>query len=495
MIRVSDLPATISGKRMLKFVAPVYENSLYIKRYFDALGVDFDLLNRYFSTLQNQAHIPTVDWGIEFLERKYSIEPDPRLTLEERRERLRIKATQHPPISPAFLERHALEKYGFTCFLDEKTPGYITVIANEFPSTAPDFLFWLTEEKPAHLALGGRFVKAWYVGDESLAEPDDEPRVTFEPAVPIDDDDKRHFPRLFVGNADLRSGEVELSLAHPTPTYETQAFAETVNFIFGRKEISLRKPELDFDAQIFAAQILSKVGNIKIDTSTKPHDDEDIIAHSWTAKIFAETVNLVHGRQIWSMSRPKNQQATLTAGTVDVQTGSLKLKPSTLRDSQTTITAGQVLTKSGEIKIDTSTKPTSTDNFFGHSSTAHVCAQTADVQSGNITVDKNPIPKRYAVVRVGQVLTCAGFVTIGASDSDWHDLPDDGDWLKLRFRFPNLGKRFVTLPDPRDDLEKDDIREVGNFAAEKGMLLNSDREPTSGIDLAMLIKRNIRKIF
>ena len=53
----------------------------------------------------------------------------------------------------------------------------------------------------------------------------------------------------------------------------------------------------------------------------------------------------------------------------------------------------------------------------------------------------------------------------------------------------------MTLPDPRDDLEKDDIREVGNFAAETGILLNADKEPTNGIDLAMLIKRNIRKIF
>ena len=301
---------------------------------------------------------------------------------------------------------------------------------------------------------------------------------------------------VYAGIADLHGGKVEVSLDKPKFfNSETRAFAATADLLSGNKAISLQRPKLKFGGKFFVGQALTKSGYIRIGTSTKPHDDEDIIAHSWTAEVFAQAVNLVHGRQVWSMSRPRDQQVNLTAGTVDVQTGSMKLKPSTLRDVQTTLTAGQVLTKSGEIRIDTSTKPTSTDNFFGHSSTAHVCAQTADVQSGNVTVTDNKIPKRYAVVRIGQVLTCAGFVTIGASDSDWHDLPEDGDWLKLRFRFPNLGKRFVTLPDPRDDLEKDDIREVGNFAAEKGMLLNSDKEPTSGIDLAMLIKRNIRKIF
>lgn len=64
----------------------------------------------------------------------------------------------------------------------------------------------------------------------------------------------------------------------------------------------------------------------------------------------------------------------------------------------------------------------------------------------------------------------------------------------MRFRFPNYSKKFITLRDPRDDVEKDEIREVGNVAAEGGVLVNKYGQTTTGIDLAMLIKRTEQKI-
>lgn len=364
-----------SSERMLKFVAPVYENSRYIKAYFDALGVDFDTLTKFFSELRSQTHIPSVTWAIEYLEHKYSLEPARHLSLEERRARLRIKAAVNLPLNPAVLEKFARDNFGFECYLDESTPGYIRIIANHFPSTANNFIPWLVEEKPAHLALGGQIIGTFYIGDGKVAEPYDISRVELEPVYPKDDDDKRHFPRLFVGNVNLITGAVELSIAKPPTNYKSQAYAGMANLIHGRKVESLRRPKTAFEAQVFAAQVLKRVGTIRINSDTEPHGD-DTFWRSWTSTVYAGTANLIHGRKIWSLARPKNPVSKTFAGVAEVKTGRVTINDSSKRDL-----------------------------------------------GGKI------------VVRVGQVLIRRGHITIQPDDSDWHDLPVEGDWLGLRFRF------------------------------------------------------------
>lgn len=427
--------STTSGKRMLGFVAPIYENSSWIKSYFDALGVDFDTIHRYFSELRAQTHIPSVTWAIEFLERKYSLEPAPQLTLEERRARLRIKASTHLPLNPAVLEKFARENFGFECYLDESSPGFIRIIANNFPSTANKFVPWLAEEKPAHLALSGNLIKTWYVGDGKVAEPYEKSRVEFEPVVPVNDDDKRHFPRLFADTVNLITGAVDVSIARPHTDFKSQVFAGMANLIHGDKTIGVAKPNSDFQSVGFVGQILKRVGKIQISSKTEAHGD-DSFHRAWTSQIFASMSNFVHGRKVWSLARPKNPVTKLNAGIATVKTGRITVKDSSKRDL-----------------------------------------------GGKI------------VVHVGQVLIRRGYVTIKPDDSEWRELPADGDFLGLRFRFPDTSKRIVTLSNPRDDLQKSDIRDVGNHAAANQIVLNSSGLATTGIDLAMLTTRTVRKIF
>lgn len=426
---------TTSGKRMLGFVAPIYENSSWIKSYFDALGVDFDTIHRYFSELRAQTHIPSVTWAIEFLERKYSLEPAPQLTLEERRARLRIKASTHLPLNPAVLEKFARENFGFECYLDESSPGFIRIIANNFPSTANKFVPWLVEEKPAHLALHGNLIKTWYVGDGKYVEPYEKSRVEFEPVVPVSDDDKRHFPRLFVDTVNLITGSAEVSIARPKTNFRSQTFAGVANLLHGRETIGVSKPNSTFQSVGFVGQLLKRVGNITIKSETQPHDDGHDY-RSWTSQTFAGMSNFVYGRKVWSLARPKNPKSTTFAGVAQIKTGRVTINDSSKRDL-----------------------------------------------GGKI------------VVHVGQVLKRVGRITIKPNDTDWRDLPVDGDFLGLRFRFPDTTKRIVTLLNPRADLEKSDIREVGNHAAQSKIVMNSSGLATTGIDLALLTTRTVRKIF
>ena len=108
-----------------------------------------------------------------------------------------------------------------------------------------------------------------------------------------------------------------------------------------------------------------------------------------------------------------------------------------------------------------------------------------------IRINYKPAQRRgyKSVVRVGAVQTFSGEITIGCEEADDEDFPLTGDWIRLRFRFPNLSKKFITLRDPRDDVEKSDIREVGNIASNGGVLINRVGQATTGIDLAMLIRR------
>ena len=499
-ITLEQLPATTSGKRMIKFVSPVYENSFWYKSYLDALGADFDWLYKFFATFHLQHFTETVDWAIEFQERKYSIEPDPNLSLEQRRERLKIKAATYLPINPAILERIARVNHKFDCVLDESHPGFIRIVANRPPSPdANGFIPWLIEEKPAHLALEGRLWLTYYVGDEKFSEDDGDIHSVTEPIFPLDDCDKRHFPRIFAGNAEVEAGGATFSLARPKTDYAAKVFAGNVDLIHGNATESLRKPNSDFETLIRAGVALKKSGVIRIGSKTQPSTDESHFARSWTSKSFAGTVLDVRGRQFWNLKLPTKEFVQTFATTAELQTGRISID--TRREQnlahEIKLHAATVLNRSGAITIGSQTQPTADENYFTQSFKSKITTSTATLRTGRLTFgDETTRHKRKTVVRVGCVQKVTGYVTIGCNDiQEWPPLPEFGNWLTLRFRFAtNPSKRFVTLKNPREDLVKDDIREVSKFSAATGILLNAQKSPTTGIDLAMIKRRSERKI-
>ena len=149
---IENLPSSKTGKRMLKRVSPIYDQSIFMKMFYEGVGSEFDKVRAYFETLREQSFPHSVDWAIEYQEHKYSIVPDKTLTLQERRDRLKIKLQSKRPLNPAILEQYIAEHYGVDVYLDESEPGFITLVLEHFDKVSK-FIKWLLKEKPAHLMI------------------------------------------------------------------------------------------------------------------------------------------------------------------------------------------------------------------------------------------------------------------------------------------------------------------------------------------------------
>ena len=234
---LSQLPASEFGKRGIKRVSPVYDKSFFYKKFLDAIGQDEDRIRYLFESLREQRFIQTVEeWGIKYLEMKYSVPIIRTDDLETRRARLGIKAFNKTPLNPAILEKYALDNYGLRTYLDESEPGIIGVNVNEIGGNLFKFIEWLLRERPAHLMLKLVLRIIQYVdSDTEFILPD---RVIKEPPLPRTHDDKKNFPRLFTGNFLVRQAKLTLP---PEPPL---------------------KPDLDFN--LFTGAALLKTGRIKI---------------------------------------------------------------------------------------------------------------------------------------------------------------------------------------------------------------------------------------
>ena len=205
------------AERALKRISPVYDESEFIRYFFNGVGVSFDTIRKFFKNFREQGFIETVDWGIEFQEHKYSLEPRPDLSLEERRRRLGIRAQIHRPINPARLEKAIYDYFGVKTYLYEKDPGYIRIFTNQLTEDGYwGMLDFLQSEKPAHLDLSTHIHIIEYGGGGELEDdlpiiPPDE-----DPPIPKTPEEKAKYPRIFAGVAKITSGSVQIDMATPS---------------------------------------------------------------------------------------------------------------------------------------------------------------------------------------------------------------------------------------------------------------------------------------
>lgn len=255
-------------ERALRRVSPIYEDSRFIREFYNGVGAKIDLLREYFKTLREQSFIETVDWAIAYQEMKYSLDIRPDLTLEERRARLGIKARRHFPINPAVLEKALYDNFGLETYLYEKDAGYIKMYMNyATPDSYANSVQWLLREKPAHLVLESVFNFVDYIGGEGEQE-----NVIYNPDVPIplpkSEADKKNYPRIFAGVCELVEGVVDVSI--PTPQ-DSQ-----INLFAGVGEIE-HGEEVVAPAQLKHSQMVIhagvcwyETGSIFIDSAEKP---------------------------------------------------------------------------------------------------------------------------------------------------------------------------------------------------------------------------------
>lgn len=152
---IATLPTSPSGKRMLARVSPVYENSYFMKWLMQVMGLEWDEVWEYVYTFREQIFTDTVTWAIEYQEYKYSLEPDPSLTLEERRARLRRRAARALPISPGNLEVWIEASYSIIAKINELYgPGIFQVIVKDDPLDSMIAMRnKLRDIKPSHLSM------------------------------------------------------------------------------------------------------------------------------------------------------------------------------------------------------------------------------------------------------------------------------------------------------------------------------------------------------
>lgn len=199
--------------RALKRISPVYDSSDFIKYFFNALADDFDLLRGLFKNLRDASFIETVTAEfIAYQELKYSLPIRDDLSLEERRALLGIRATTHRPLNPGRLERAIKDAFGIETYLYEKDAGYIRVYSNQFNGRFKELLDFLKVERPAHLRLGWHLSMAEYIGGGA-----EKRAVIFNPDVPLElptsTADKKNYPRLFTGVAEIQTGSYRIGLA------------------------------------------------------------------------------------------------------------------------------------------------------------------------------------------------------------------------------------------------------------------------------------------
>ncbi len=154
---LDHFPTSETAQRMLSRVSPIYSQSYVAKWLYQILGSEMDEAKKVFNELRYQRFVDTVTWGIEYQEYKYSIKPDSRLTLEQRRARLRKKRRRGGPLNPFQLEKHIRDNFGVDTLVDEKTEAGVLHInmehENQDMSSQAEMYKEIVRIKPSHLAV------------------------------------------------------------------------------------------------------------------------------------------------------------------------------------------------------------------------------------------------------------------------------------------------------------------------------------------------------
>lgn len=152
---LDNFPTSKTGKEMLHRVSPIYDNSYVAKWLYQVMGMELDEIKTLFAEMREQVFTTTVTWGIEYQEHKFSIVPDDKLTLEERRARLYRKKVHKYPLNPKRIEIYFKDAWNMDVEVDETVrPGYIDIdfASNrqfDIVSAIKDFI----KLKPSHLSL------------------------------------------------------------------------------------------------------------------------------------------------------------------------------------------------------------------------------------------------------------------------------------------------------------------------------------------------------
>ena len=148
-----DILKSEAGQRMIETVTPIYDNSYVALWMFEAMGREWDSFVSIIESLKTELNIETATWMLPLWERRYGVPTDVSLTLEERRQQIRLKRMRFGAISPFKIWELAKNMTGLEAQVNEYIPLYTFEVVLPYISKGDSaFRKKLRKVKPSHLA-------------------------------------------------------------------------------------------------------------------------------------------------------------------------------------------------------------------------------------------------------------------------------------------------------------------------------------------------------
>lgn len=141
-----------SANRMIDRTTPIYDNSIVALYTFEAIGREYDAMNKIVEELPAQMHPETATWLLPLWERRYGIVTDESLSIDERRRRIRIRKNHIGAINPYRIKELAANLTGLSAEVNEFVGSYTFEIVLPY-ITDGDAAFRrkIRQVKPSHL--------------------------------------------------------------------------------------------------------------------------------------------------------------------------------------------------------------------------------------------------------------------------------------------------------------------------------------------------------
>ena len=119
------------GKRMIREVSPIYDESYVMCWIYEAIGREIDLLQGYIDAILQEVIPSQANLLIDYWEQEYGIVPSAGMTLEQRITQLIGRIMQHSPFTPYRIKRFVETLTGRKCEVNERIAPYTFEIVIE----------------------------------------------------------------------------------------------------------------------------------------------------------------------------------------------------------------------------------------------------------------------------------------------------------------------------------------------------------------------------
>lgn len=161
--------ASPKGRKFLGYISPIYEQSVIMQAVMEAIGVEWDDIDRLTDEVFAQLFPQTATWGIVYWERLVGIPRNDSLSIEQRRERVLTRMQTRWPMTKERMEQlvrtFSQDKQAFIReFFDQYR---FEVLFNLTQSVDLETVYEIIEEaKPAHLSYS--LVASLRQGEKSI---------------------------------------------------------------------------------------------------------------------------------------------------------------------------------------------------------------------------------------------------------------------------------------------------------------------------------------